>query len=526
MTVRVSTASRLGRRPSVASIAVATIAFAAIGVGPQAVAKSTTDAAQPVRSCASLADVAIENVTINSITEHPGDATTPASCRITAISTHPPAGDEVRIWVYLPLENWNGRFQGTGGGGFSGGSEGALVGPLRQGFAAAATDTGHTGGSGSFALNEDGSLNWTLIQDNAYLGIHEAAVVGQTLTAEFYGEPAEYRYFNGCSTGGRQGLMEAQRYPDDYDGVLAGAPAINWQKLHIAQLWGQLVMLKLGNPVDQCKFQAVNQAAIAACDDLDGVVDGVIGDPNRCDFDPETLVGAVTPCGAFTATDAEVVRKIWQGPQTSDGEFMWYGLEPGAAFNGLNNTGGDPLAGQPFFITLQWIWYFITQNPEWDWTTLTQDLFERLWSQSLEQYGAVIGTDNPDLSSFAERGGKILMWHGWNDQLIYPMGTVDYYTKVVDTAGGTSKSDKHIRLYMAPGVAHCAGGPGPQPSGMFQALMEWVENGKEPKDLLAVRTEGGEVVQTRPLCEYPLVARYRGHGSTDDASSFQCKMDY
>jgi feruloyl esterase len=428
--------------------------------------------------------------------------------------------------VYLPTSTWNGRFQGTGGGGFSGGSEGALLTPLREGYAAAATDTGHVGGSGSFALDANGRLAWQLIRDNAYLGIHEAAVVGKALATEYYGVAPAYSYFNGCSTGGRQGLSEAQRYPADYDGILSGAPAINWQKLHVAQLWGQLTMLVSNNAVAQCKFQAANAAAVAACDPNDGVVDGVLEDPTRCAFDPATLVGTVTPCGEITAADAAVIGRIWEGPRRLDGEFMWYGLTRGTAFNGLNNTTGTPPAPAPFFITLEWFRYWLTMNPAFDWRTLTREHYELLWDQSLEEYGAVIGTDNPDLSAFEDRGGKILLWHGFSDQLIYPQGTIDYYLRVQEAIGGKNKTETFARLFLAPGVAHCGGGPGPQPTGLLDAVVDWVENGKAPKELLAVRTDAtGAVTRSRPLCLYPQVARWNGKGSTDDARSFKCSRE-
>src|SRR6185436_14661068 len=206
-----------------------------------------------------------------------------------------------RIFLALPMKDWNGRFQGVGGGGFSGGNSMAIRQPAAQGFAAGSTDTGHEGGSGSFALDANGRLNWQLIRDNAYLGIHEMSVTGQALTKELYGNAPRYSYFNGCSTGGRQGLMEAQRYPADYDGILSGAPAINWPKLHVDQLWAHVVMRDAGHVVAPCMFTAATAAAVAACDAIDGVKDGIIDDPLRCTYDPKALVGAQAgDCGVFT----------------------------------------------------------------------------------------------------------------------------------------------------------------------------------------------------------------------------------
>jgi feruloyl esterase len=523
--------SRKGRlRLGIALVALAGTAAAAATVGIAGTARSSASAApaarlavMPVRTCASLASISLTNVTIASAVENAGDATTPASCRVTAVSTHPPTGDQVTIWVWLPVSTWNGRWQGIGGGGFSGGSEASLAAPLRDGYAGGATDTGHTGGSGSFALDANGRLNWRSIRNNAYVGIHEMTVVGKALTAAYYGSAPQYSYWNGCSTGGRQGLSEAQRYPADYDGILAGAPAINWTKLHPSQLWGQLVMLASGNALPQCKFQAATAAAIAACDTIDDVADGVIEDPARCTYDPAELVGTVTACGTITAADADVIRKIWQGPRRQDGSFLWYGLPRGAAFNGLSNTTGTPPAPAPFFITLEWFRYWLKMDPAWDWRTTSFDEYEQLFDQSVEEFSAVIATDNPDLSAFRARGGKIVMWHGWADQLIYPQGTIDYYKRVADTLGPV-RTDAFLRLFLAPGVAHCAGGNGPQPQNPLQAVVDWVEHGKAPDSLLASRTDAG-VTRTRPLCPYPQVARHTG-GDTNNASSFKCKRDF
>jgi hypothetical protein len=217
---------------------------------------------------------------------------------------------------------------GTGGGGFSGGSAMGINQPLAQGYAAGATDTGHEGMSGSFALGADGRLNWQLIRNNGHVGIHEMTAVGKALTEALNGAPPKYSYFNGCSTGGRQGLMEAQRYSQDYDGILSGAPAINWQKLHPQQLWGPVLMNAMANPVPACKLTEATAAAVAACDLTDGVKDGVIGDPSRCNYDPKQLIGtsAGESCGSFTEADATVIGKLWEGPRRQDGAFLWYGL--------------------------------------------------------------------------------------------------------------------------------------------------------------------------------------------------------
>ena len=281
------------------------------------------------------------------------------------------------------------------------------------GFAAAATDTGHDGASGSFAL-KGGRLDWQSIRNNAHVGIHEMTVTGKALTQALYGVAPKFSYFNGCSTGGRQALMEVQRYPQDYHGVVAGAPAINWHKLHIQQMWGPVMMNAMSNPVAGCKLAAATAAVIASCDGIDGVKDGVIEDPKRCTYDPKALVGtSAGECGAFTDGDATAIRRLWEGPRREDGSFLWYGLPRGADLSALWSSRGTPLRAQPFGISQEWMRYFLTQDPQFDAGTLTPAGYERMWDQSVEQYGIVIGTDNADLTTFRDGGGRAIVWHGW-----------------------------------------------------------------------------------------------------------------
>jgi feruloyl esterase len=480
--------------------------------------------ATPMRSCESLASVALPNTTIESAVVDAGSQV----CRVIAITTHPPAGDKVRIWVAIPTTNWNGRFLGNGGGGFSGGNDTSVVAPAAAGYAAGATDTGHAGASGSFALDANGRLNWQLIRDNAHVGIHEMTITGQALTKAMYGVAPKYSYFNGCSTGGRQGLSEAQRYPQDYNGIVSGAPAVNWNRFHIQHLWGPVVMNTSGNAVAPCKLAAATAAAIASCDGIDGVKDGVIEDPKRCTYDPKALVGtSAGDCGAFTEADAHVIRKLWEGPRREDGTFMWYGLARGADLNALWTSRGTPLRPVPFSISMDWFRYFLTQDPKFDGNTVTAAGYERFWEQSVEQFGDVFGTDNPDLTAFRDRGGKAIVWHGWADQLITAEGSVDYYTRVQQQMGGAKKTSEFVRLFMAPGVAHCGGGAGPAPTGQLEALLAWVEEGKAPESLTATRRDqGGAVTRSRPVCAYPLVAKYKGRGSTDEGASFECSSGF
>jgi feruloyl esterase len=479
-----------------------------------------------VRSCDSLKNLTIPYTTIESAAPDPN---APDVCRVVAISTHPPMGDRVTIWIAIPLSNWNGRFMGTGGGGFSGGSSpSSTAGPVAQGYVTGGTDTGHSGVSGSFALGADGKPQWQLIRDNGHLGIHEMTVAGKALTEAMFGTAPAKSYFNGCSTGGRQGQMEAQRYPQDYDGIMSGSPAINWQKLHPQQMWGTVLMNAENNPIPQCKMAAAVAAAIEACDGIDGVKDGVIEDPERCKFDPKALIGkSAGDCGMFTAADTSIIQKLWDGPRRKDGSFLWYGLPRGADLTSLWVGRGTPLKAQPFGLSQEWFRYFLTQNAQFDVSTITPDMYERLFEQSVEEFSSVIGTDNADLTAFRDRGGKTIVWHGWADQLISAQGTVDYYNRVVKTMGGAEKTSGFMRLFMAPGVGHCGGGAGPAPTGQMDALLAWVEDGKAPETLLATRpAQGGGVPRSRPLCQYPLVAKYKGTGSTDDAANFVCSTGF
>ena len=479
--------------------------------------------ARPVRSCESLATVQVRDTTIDSVSVD--QQKTGPVCRVTATVTHPPAGDQIKVFVALPMEGWNGRFQATGGGGYAGGSANNISRPADLGYVAAATDTGHAGGSGSFALDANGRLNWQLIRDNASLGVHQMTVVAKALTRELYGTPPRYSYFNGCSSGGRQGLMEAQRFPEDYDGILAIAPAINWAHFLPADMWPQVVMLGARNFLPACKADMATAAAVKACDTLDGVADGVLEDPRRCTFDPKALIGASTDgCGEFTSADAAVIQQVWEGPRRADGTSLWYGLARGTPLTRLAGTTGSPPTGQPFRIALEWFRFFLLQDPSWDFTTLTVARFEQLFDQSVEQYEAVIGTANPDLSRFRKANGKLIIWHGWADELIPPEGSIDYHDRVIARMGGREETEKFVRLFMAPGVGHCTGGPGPAPSDVLEALLRWVEDGTAPDSLRGIRRDAsGAAVRSRPLCPYPQIAHYKGRGSTDDAASFECR---
>jgi hypothetical protein len=459
-------------------------------------------------------------------------------CDVKVIITHPGANDSVLVEVWLPLDGWNGRFQATGGGGYATGVFDIALGPaVASNYSAASTDGGHSVNpfdpGAPWALTGNGQINWPLLTDFASRSLHDMTVLGKAVTANFYGWSAQYSYWNGCSTGGRQGLMEAQRFPEDFNGILANSPAINWPSFIVAEQWPQIVMDQEQVFPSQCEFDLFTNASIAACDHLDGVVDGVIGDVANCSFDPYTLVGSTIDCNgtmaSVTVQMATVVHKILQGPTDASGAQLWYGLNVGTPFAylpGLGLANVETVNGittpSPFPVSTAWISYFLEQNPNYDTSTITYSQFPDLFAQSNAEYESVIGTNNPDLSAFRDAGGKMITWHGLADQLIFPGGTIDYREQVNTLMGGTEAVDEFYRLFLAPGVYHCGFGPGPMPTDPLNALVKWVETGLTPETLAAetVNTSGETV--TRNICKYPLVSRYKGIGDPNSAMSYSC----
>jgi Tannase and feruloyl esterase len=523
----------LRRHGALAALAatIASVWVAALCAGTAGASTSTVSNTQvPVVSCASLATtVHLVNTAVDSATEVAATSTTPGYCDVQLTESNPPSNDQINIGVFLP-DNWNGRFQGLGGGGYSGGSPGSVdTSALEEGYATGATDTGHAGGSGSFALNANGTLNWQLIDDFSYLGIHEMTVTAKAVIDDYYAQHPVYSYWNGCSTGGRQGYMEAQRYPTDYNGIYAGSPAINWAQFMVAQMWGEVQMNLAHDFIPACKMEAAQAAAVAKCDGLDGVTDGIISDWPDCHFDARTLIGTVTPCGTITATDASVINRIMEGPRYPDGSFMWYGELPGTnitALNGTTTAADGTISPAPFGISLQHFVYWLTQNPTYNWQTMTYPQFVRFFDQSYNEFNGVIGTNNPNLTAFKKAGGKLLSWVGSTDQLIYPQGVIGYYQSVLNQMGGLGNVQKFYRFFIAPGAQHCGPGAGPAPTDPFDALVNWVEHGVAPTSLAGSTVNSSGQTITRPVCLYPDVATYTGSGSIDDAANFVCRRQH
>ncbi|MFF1867738.1 DUF6351 family protein [Kitasatospora herbaricolor] len=451
----------------------------------------------------------------------------PAFCDITVTLTHPGQGDHAKVRVWLPAQKWNGRLQTVGGSAYAAGDYGtALAGAVKSGYAAATTDAGvssyiDTG----WALKADGQVDTALLQNFASRSEHEAAVLAKQVIAGHYDRAASYSYFNGCSTGGRQGYAEAQKYPDDYDGILANAPAVNWDEFEVATLWPQVVMNEEKTYPTGCEFKAFTDAAVQACDAQDGAKDGLLADPGACGYDPRRLIGTTVECDGrqltITAADAEVVRRIWDGPRTPSGQKLWAGVPVGADLGALAGTAvdaGGQRVGTPFPVPAGWVSSWVQKQPVPNVPAITYDRFAELFKQSRAEYDKIIGTDDPDLSGFRKAGGKLLTWHGTADQYIPAEGTVQYRQQVERRMGGAQKVDDFYRLFLAPGGIHC----GVAGTDDLAALTAWVEHGKAPRTLAATVTNAAGQAVSRNLCPYPSVARYQGYGDATDAAGFRC----
>jgi hypothetical protein len=440
------------------------------------------------------------------------------------------AEQNINIRVGLPLNSldggtggvegaWNGRTQGVGGGGCAGSLN--VTGPVNAGYVGSGTDTGHAGGDCTPGVNTDGTYNLQFIEDFIRNAIKAQVLFSKSIARTYYGMPPAYNYWNGCSTGGRQGYLLAQELGPELDGILANAPAIYWTRFQTAQMWGQIVMKDLvGGPIAGGKLNQATTSAIASCDGADGVSDGVIDDPRTCTFSAQAnICGTPTapPANCLTPAEAEAIDKIWDGPRNAEGNKVWFGLDRGTSLGALNGTNPFPLG----VIQFQWN----EHDRAFDWRTVTEDEYAQIAQDGSRNIADVTDTFG-NLSSFRRHGGKLLTFVGANDQLIPPRGVLHYYRLMASRQGwrgepGFDRLQDFYRLFRAPGVAHCAGGAGPQPQNLFGALVNWVENGVAPDQIQAQIMVGG-VTRTRPLCPYPQTAIYNGTGSTDDASNFHC----
>jgi feruloyl esterase len=423
--------------------------------------------------------------------------------------------------VWLP-DDYNGRLQAVGGGGLAGTiSHSAMVTAVNDGYASASTDTGHRS-TDSLWLGDPQRR-----EDYGYRAIHETTVTAKAIIDAYYGSAPEYSYFNGCSTGGRQGLMEAQRFPGDYDGIVSGAPVNTFTRLHIGQLWTAHATLKQpGAALSAADFALVNDAVMEQCDANDGVEDGILTDPRTCDFNPRELVcrgrADDTCLSESKVTALEMIYAGATNPRT--GEQIYPGLEPGSESAQPGNPGwGMIMNGQsPFFIDIPVLGGMGFENNDWDWRTFDFDRDVTLIDGKLAH---VLDAVNPDLRDFKAQGGKLIVYHGWNDPGVMPQRTIDYYDEIVAFADratggdGTAITEEYMRLYMMPGMGHCSGGSAPDQADFVSSLVDWVENDQAPDRIVASMRDGS---MTRPLCPHPQVAVYR-RGDTNSADSFRCE---
>ena len=461
----------------------------------------------------------------------------PAFCRVVA-EAKPTADSDIKLEVWLPASGWNGKLQGIGNGGFAGLIDYLQIGQaMSKGYAATATDTGHTGSpvDATFALGHPEK-----VIDFGHRGIHEMTRVAKELVQAFYGKAVQHSYFAGCSDGGREALMEAQRYPADYDGILAGAPANYWTALlSTAATDTQALTLDAASFIPQAKIPTIAAAVNAACDELDGVRDGILNDPRKCHFDPATI-----QCKAgedndkcLTAPQAVALKAIYAGPHDSHGREVFPGFLPGAEDGqggwGIWITGTAPAKSLMAFFGIGYFSNMVYERSDWNYKTFAVDAGFKL---AEEKTASALNATDADLKPFKARGGKLILYHGWDDPAIPALNAVNYYESVLAKMGAKD-ADSFVRLYMVPGMQHCGDGPGADSFGQVgklnfddpahsvnAALELWVEKGTAPGTIISSKyaPDLPYPKMTRPLCAYPQAAKYKGSGDTNDAANFVC----
>lgn len=525
-------------RPALSVASAAMIIIAAVPARSQAFADlksalidySKSDLA-PRNACESLESFASKDIAQIKAVAVTADANAPAHCKVTGVLS-----PEIAFEVSLPSK-WNGRFYMIGNGGFAGDS---LDDPgraaqrneaLRLGFAFAQTNTGHD------SRKEPGATfvmsNPQKAIDYAYRAVHLTAITAKDITKDYYGKAVSHAYWNSCSNGGRQGLMEAQRFPEDFDGVVANAPWSDQTGFTMGAIWNQQALSAAA--LTPAKLAMLADKVMGKCDAIDGLKDGLIDDPRKCNFDPARDVpacraGADAP-DCLTAAQAEAIAKVYSGP-VSNGKQIFPGYMPGseAVVQGLFGGGNgsnwlnvivSPQPGRKpadFNLAEGAIQYLAHKPPQPDYDYRTFDFGRD--THMLDDWSKQADAKNPDLSAFRKHGGKLLMTHGWADPILQPMMSVNYYDQAVAKNG--SKTTDFLRLFMVPGMAHCSGGIGPDLHDPMTAMIDWVEKNKAPQSMIASRVVNNQVVRTRPLCPYPQVARYSGQGSIDEAANFRC----
>jgi hypothetical protein len=460
-----------------------------------------------------------------------------AFCRV-VVEAKPSADSSIKIEVWMPAEGWNGRFRGQGNGGFAGEIDYRRLGlAVQQNYATAATDTGHSAGGTD--------ARWALshpekVIDFGYRAIHEMTQIAKTVINAFYARNAQHSYFDNCSNGGRQALMEAQRFPEDYDGIIAGAPANYWTHLLTKALAdSQVTTLDPASYIPAGKVPALARAVNSACDAQDGVTDGVLNDPRQCKFDPAVLLCKAEDSNeCLTAPQVTALKKLYEGPRDAKGALIFPGYLPGAEEGeggwGLWITGKAPGQSLMFTFGTGYFSNMVYAKSDWDYKNTKVDDGLKAADRKTAK---ILDATNPNLAAFKAHGGKLILYHGWNDAAISALNTVNYYDSVMSKMGQT-ETDAFSRLYMVPGLQHCGGGPGansfgqlgmgaPEPQHNVElALVDWVEKGVAPSAIVATKFVDDDpskgVKFARPLCPYPQVAKFKGDGDPNDAANFAC----
>jgi feruloyl esterase len=439
-------------------------------------------------------------------------AKVPSFCRVAATLT-PTSDSDIKIEVWLPASGWNGKFQAVGNGGWAGViSYTALAAAVTSGYATASTDTGHVGNTAAFAVGHPEK-----VVDMGYRAVHEMTVKAKLIIDGYYGSGPKVSFWNGCSQGGRQGITEAQRYPADYDAIVAGAPAVNWMLLNgVRMALNQKARQTPESVIPPEKYPMVHKAALAACDAADGVTDGVIDEPTRCRFDPNVLLCTGEQSdNCLTKPQVETARAMYAPMKsTKNGAVIF----PPLLTAGSELGWGTLVGPEPVGTALDGFRYVVNKDANWDWRTFDAAVDI---DRAIAVDKGVLNSAETNLKPFFDRGGKLLIYHGWADQQVPALNSVEYFKGVLKTVGKAAAS-KSIQLYMIPGVGHCAGGPGTDNFDKMAAIEQWAREGSSPAHIIAAHLTNGTSDRTRPLCPYGQYARYKGTGSTDDAANFQC----
>lgn len=439
---------------------------------------------------------------------------TPAFCQVVLTLT-PSSDSDIKMELWLPQANWNGRYMAVGNGAFTGSIRtSAMIEPLERGYAVSSTDTGHSGNTASFGLGHPEK-----VIDFGWRAVHEMAVVSKQIVDAFYGTPPEYSYWNGCSAGGRQGMVAAQKFPADFDGIIAGAPGLDWTGRAAAAL--RVAKHLEANPqarLLEADRTLLHTAVLEACDAGDGLEDGLISQPAQCHFDPAVLqcTGSET-AACLSPAQVATARMLYASPVNPATGRAITGLLPGSE-PGWTDLGWTASARDT---GLEQYRYLVYGDSEW---TIDDFEFERDIALAESKDSNTLNALDPNLKPFFDAGGKLIQYHGWIDPQISPANATQYYDLVTEQLGGRTAIHDDFRLFMVPGMGHCSGGPGPDSFDMVTELENWVENDIAPDSVVAEHRSGGVVDRTRPLCPFPEVAVYDGSGSIDAAENFQCRM--